>query len=721
MKYLIRSSLLFATFLLTSTVTLSAQWPDMELLRAIRYGDQATALRLLESVPDNRINHPASSSDGNTLLHLAVSSAGRDKKEHSTAIIEKLLSMGADVNRINNKGQNPIFYAFSLRDAEIPILELLVAKGADINKRDLQGDTPLHLYVTYANVDVIEKAITLGANVNAANKLGVTPLMNSAKKGQLQVVQALLGSGADIQAKDKSKATALHYSAQNGDISVIDFFIHKGLHIDAKTAQGKTILSILAERRKWSVVRILLEKGANPNVPMRNGPTVAYYLVTHPELDMTKLVDTSKIDVNMKPEHGVTPLFNAINRVDMEQLELLASLGVDVNQTHAPNYPAIPFIAEKDPRKHKDAVVMLQRLIELGADIEARKMGSGYTGLAIAIKHGHEEMIDILIQSGAKVDNFAIIHLISNKRYALADRLLKNTPYLDWTEYRLWSQLKEVVREIEQAGGDHATEPQAKFLTALFAHNPRVDLRTPNGQSIEKIIQQFEDSSSVVVLNAITKATFIRRSLSRSQAGASYGYSRPGNSQNIPLPPVTVPKRTYSSDASLHVIGVYEGVASDNKNTSPWWASCISRSPGELSQKDFLVCHAQQANNQQEREVEIVVTTQEHPVVLALMAYGQTHWVVKANPGVKIEGIILAGYHGQRVSGISAIIPVDVYTYEHSNCEKCQVGDGYFYAYKRNDANFNNAMSRLKAITNLAPASFQGRYKGASFAVIDTN
>lgn len=143
--------------------------------------------------------------------------------------------------------------------------------------------------------------------------------------------------------------------------------------------------------------------------------------------------------------------------------------------------------------------------------------------------------------------------------------------------------------------------------------------------------------------------------------------------------------------------------------------------PGALTQKEILECHAQQAGSKQERKVEVVVTPQEYPVILALMAYEPIHWVVRAGPNVKIEGVILAGYHGQRVSGVLPSVPVDVYTHEHSDCGKCQVGDGYFYAYERNDANFYNAMSRLKDITNISPASFQGRYKGSSFTVVDAN
>ena len=722
MNMFIRCTVLVTFFLTPFLAHPAPQWQDMELLRAMRYGDQASVLRLLESVPDDKINYPISSANDNTLLHLAVLYAGRSKNEGGSAIIEKLLSMGSDINRMNNKGQSPIFQAASLRHASVSLLEFLVANGADINKRDLQGNTPLHFYASTANANFIEKSVALGANVNAANNLGATPLMNAAARNSIESLQALLHSGADIKAADKSMATALHYSAQRGDISVIDFLVTNGLSIDAKTADGKTVLSMLAERQKWPVVRLFLERGANPHVPMRDGPTVAHYIISHPLLDMTKLVDRSKVDINMKPTLGASPLFNALNKVDMEQLELLVGLGVDVNKTHAPNYPAIPFIAEKDPTKHKDAIAMLRRLIELGADIDARKMGWGDTGLAVAVKLGHEEMVDILLQSGAKVDRFVISNMITTKRYNLTSRLLKNAPDLDWSEYSLWHQLNDVVGEIEKAAGSHTAEPLEKFFTALFSHNPNAELRAPDDKIIEEVIQKFENSSSIVVLNAIAKAKFINRTRPHTQAGTSDTHIQQRPTKSTPPPVVTIQKkRTYPSDTHLHVIGVYEGIASDNKGASPWWAKCNNRSPGGLSQKEMLECHAQHTGNRQERQIEIVVTPQKYPVILALMAYDPINWVIKASPDVKIEGVILAGYHGQRVSGVLPNVPVDVYTHEHSECGNCQVGDGYFYTYERNNANFNEAMSRLKDITNISPASFQGRYKGRSFSVTDTN
>lgn len=702
--------------LIAMSAAIAEPAPQSALLKAISIGDHKEAFRLLEMLPPEMVNRPIQWSNGDTLLHLAVAKSRARNSVPRMKIIRALIEKGADPNRIDNKGQSPLYMAKGLSGETAKILDLLVESGGNINASDLNGDSPLHVYSASRNVDVVMRAIALGADVNATNKRGSTPIMSGARSASPRVIDALLKSGANLHASDKFRANALHYAAQSGSLDMVEFVIDKGIDINSATGDGKTALSYLAERRKWSAVRFLIEKGADPHVPMHGSPSVAFFLITHPELNMAALIDKSKIQVNA-PSSGMStpPLFDAINRVDMERLELLVELGVDVNMTLAPNYPAIPLIAEKDPNRHKDAIPMLRRLIELGADLEARKMGKGDTGLAVAVKKGHADMVKILLDSGAKIDNLVIYNAVKHRQYATATALLSHPLGLDWDKYLLWKSLQELASEIEGAHTESAVTDQVKLLTGIFESRPRIDLRSPQGNAIDKIRRRLESSTSVVVLNAISQATFIDRKPVPPRSRNSLYTSGTAShiSQGRPAPTVSAPKRVYAKNANLHVIGVYEGTAINAGDDQPWWSKCR----GLESTREISACHSKYASRHPERKVEIHVASKEKPAILAMMAYEPTHWVIKQDPGVKIEAIILAGYHGQRVSGIDQSTPIDVFTNEHSDCGRCQVGEGYFYGYKPKGS--GKALSRLKSLTGHDPASFQGRYTGKAFSVID--
>lgn len=167
---------------------------------------------------------------------------------------------------------------------------------------------------------------------------------------------------------------------------------------------------------------------------------------------------------------------------------------------------------------------------------------------------------------------------------------------------------------------------------------------------------------------------------------------------------------------ALHVIGIYEGTTpkdGDNRLLS-------NRCNGDLGNKQqhapppsgalVLLPPSSKCLTKAEGNVIVNITDSTKPIVLALMAYNKNHWKVRLGKGVKITKLILAGYHSQRVSGLSVDIPVETYTYDPSPCATCLKGAGYFYADESPPA-------QLKEITGLDPSSFQGGYTGDEFFI----
>ncbi|MEF8793906.1 hypothetical protein [Thiohalorhabdus sp.] len=120
--------------------------------------------------------------------------------------------------------------------------------------------------------------------------------------------------------------------------------------------------------------------------------------------------------------------------------------------------------------------------------------------------------------------------------------------------------------------------------------------------------------------------------------------------------------------------------------------------------------------NNQLWPVQVTVETKE-PVVVALMAYRNAHWKVRNKGKGPIKGVVLAGHGKQKVSGLSRQVPVQAYTYKDSPCGPCRESGNWFQAFRRGTEDYRKAVDRLKEITGLRPASFQGREEGKAFYV----
>lgn len=82
--------------------------------------------------------------------------------------IKKLVSLGADVNGLNEAGQTPLAVACaepSSKEARL-IVEYFLETGADINKYDAGGSTPLVNAVRAGRHTIVQRLLEHGANPN---------------------------------------------------------------------------------------------------------------------------------------------------------------------------------------------------------------------------------------------------------------------------------------------------------------------------------------------------------------------------------------------------------------------------------------------------------------------------------------------------------------------------------------------------------------------------
>ena len=160
------------------------------------------------------------------------------------------------------------------RKADTALIERLLESGADIEAKDKYGYTALWWATIIGHQSTIECLLDRGANIEAKDKHGYTALYWTLFNSHQSTFECLLDRGANIEAKDKDGYTALWWAARNGHKSVVEYLLGRGADIEAKNPWGETPLLVACrcineDKMKSEIVptiELLSSKGADVSV-----------------------------------------------------------------------------------------------------------------------------------------------------------------------------------------------------------------------------------------------------------------------------------------------------------------------------------------------------------------------------------------------------------------------------------------------------------------------
>jgi hypothetical protein len=159
---------------------------------------------------------------GDTALHMAAAA-------WRLRVAELLVARGADCRAKNRRGAEPLHYAADANrwnpTAQAAMIEYLLSVGADPNALDNDGVAPLHRAVRTRSLAGVRALLNGGANVRQRNEAGSTPLhlavqttgrggsgSPQAREQQAGIVRLLLNRGARAADKD-GRGKAVHQAA----------------------------------------------------------------------------------------------------------------------------------------------------------------------------------------------------------------------------------------------------------------------------------------------------------------------------------------------------------------------------------------------------------------------------------------------------------------------------------------------------------------------------
>ena len=374
--------------------------PTTSIADAAMAGDKVAVAALVKNGADVNM----AQGDGMTALHWAA-------LKNDVELAKLLLSGRANLEVTTRLGgYTPLLLA--AKDGNVAMIDALLSAGANANVTTIHGTTPLMFAAATGKVDGVKALLDRHVDVNATEVKGETALMMAAVNGRADVVRALTARGADVRVTTKTKdltippktppppepgrivvdpnapqlgraggnfpqsllvfaeggLSALHLAARQGQFDAVTALLDAGADINQPTAGDRTTpLLIAIINGRFDLAKYLVEHGANPKSAAENGATPLYAalncywapVAAYPQpraheqqhttyLELMSLLIDKGADLNARltkkiwysgynfdqsgvNESGATPFWRAAYASDLDAMKLLLARGADPN------------------------------------------------------------------------------------------------------------------------------------------------------------------------------------------------------------------------------------------------------------------------------------------------------------------------------------------------------------------------------------------------------
>lgn len=240
----------------------------------------------LEWKVDSHINK-----DGSCAIHLAASSGRMD-------VLEYLLSLGSNIDLLDNKIGTPLHYA--AQNGDLEMAKFLIGKGCCYNPvNEEYREVPIHAAIWSKNKELVEFLVKDNRPCHFyRNCQDLTPVgMAVAYEVGFDIVELLYKNGA----KDDYSYCFL-VASKFGCIKYAKYFLEKGAYYQCTAVDEASALHLATVTNQTNMIHYLLGLGIDVNVKDSKGETPLMYAAKNKEddaLDTLKALINCGADLNL--------------------------------------------------------------------------------------------------------------------------------------------------------------------------------------------------------------------------------------------------------------------------------------------------------------------------------------------------------------------------------------------------------------------------------------
>ena len=322
-----------------------------------------------------------------------------DNNEH----LNVLLKDGANINYQDREGRTPLF--LTVKYNRVSMIKSLIQDGCDVNLGKFNQSNALHLAAKKGNTEVIELLIDAGHILDASNWGGNTPLLIACRFGHAQTVMKLISYGANVNICNKLGHYPLHYAAFAGNAGLVQILMDRGADSDVRTHLGINPIMLACERKHCNVVTTLASQCNLHYREQLYGGTVLHWAIASGCCHCVDCLLTHGASLTVADSTGRTPILEAVQSKQPEILRYLLDKHELVDFTCDPNNRLLHLAAFLG---HTECVEIIAEHINTNHLIH--EMDSfDESPLAMALKNGSRDTIQVLIRQGANISHIVIL------------------------------------------------------------------------------------------------------------------------------------------------------------------------------------------------------------------------------------------------------------------------------------------------------------------------
>ncbi|PIB00933.1 Vegetative incompatibility protein HET-E-1 [Cercospora beticola] len=335
------------------------------------------------------------------------------------SVVQSLVDAGADVN--DDSGIfSPALVAASTKGHET-IVEALLKAGAN-----LKVELALHEAATSGHAKVAKMLIEVGATFHAAKEpcdAQCTLLSTASEAGYREIVEMLIMSGVNVNTACSPSLTPLMLASQRGDVEIVGMLLDAGADPIHRALEAASLNGHREVVKK--MIETLLEREKSPGANQTAGP-LSEELIAACNLGLVEAAEVlikAGANVNnrgrLETSWGVFKNVNALEVVlasdeykySVELAGMLLTAGAVLENPIKGRLNEALITASG-----AGSGILVRRLIQEGADVntlmdrrmrvatlQKQRYTDNTNALRLAIAHGHESVVKLLLAAGAQV------------------------------------------------------------------------------------------------------------------------------------------------------------------------------------------------------------------------------------------------------------------------------------------------------------------------------